>query len=69
MTDGQRALHIKLSPRLLARVDACAQEEGLSRAEWCRTALATAADKSEAQAARRAKLARPAGTSTTSNRT
>lgn len=66
MTDGQRALHIKLSPRLLARVDACAHEEGLSRAEWCRTALSAAADKSEAQAARRA---RRKASSTTSDRT
>ena len=50
-------LHIKLRRRLLARVDACAREEGVSRAEWCRAALAAAAERSEAQAARRARLA------------
>ena len=66
MTDRQRALHIKLSPRLLARVDTCAHDEGLSRAEWCRTALSAAADKSEAQAARRA---RRKASSATSDRT
>ena len=67
MTDGARALHIKLSPRLLARVDACASEEGLSRAEWCRVALAAAAERSESQAAKRARRIKPS--SSTSNRT
>lgn len=52
-------LHIRVTRRLLARVDACASEEGLSRAEWCRVALSSAAAKSEREAAMRP---RPAAT-------
>ena len=48
-------LNIKFPPRLLARVDACADEAGLSRAEWCRAALAEAATRAERDAARRAR--------------
>ncbi len=59
MSDERTTLHIKLAARLLARVDANAREEGLSRAEWVRGALA-AALKSEQQAGRRRRLeARP----------
>lgn len=54
-------LHIKLLLRLLSRIDACASEEGLSRAEWCRVALTAAADRSEALAARRLQLAKARG--------
>ena len=59
MSDERTTLHIKLAARLPARVDADAREEGLSRAEWVRGALA-AALKSEQQADRRRRLeARP----------
>ncbi len=58
MSEGEfSAIHIKITRRLLARVDACASEEGLSRAEWCRVALAAAAERSENQAEKRARLA------------
>ncbi len=60
MSDERTTLHIKLAARLPARVDANAREEGLSRAEWVRGALAAAALKSEQQTDRRRRLeARP----------
>ena len=49
MSDERTTLHIKLSARLPARVSANAREEGLSRAEYVRAALAAAALKSEQQ--------------------
>lgn len=50
------AIHVKVGARLLARVDACAREEGISRPEWVRAALSAAALKSEQAAGRRARL-------------
>lgn len=58
------AVHVKMAPRLLARVDASAREEGITRAEYIRAALSAAALKSEQQAGRRARVAKAAGDET-----
>ena len=58
--DEVAALHVRISPRLLERVDTCSREQGISRAEFVRTALAAAADRAEGAAERRERLARSA---------
>ena len=64
--DEVAALHLRISPRLLERVDSCALEQGISRAEFVRTALAGAADRAEGDAERRVRLARSAAVDRTS---
>ena len=54
--DEKVAVHLKLARRLLARVDACAREEGVSRPEYIRAALSASALRSEQQAGRRKRL-------------
>ena len=49
---------LKLRTRLVERIDACAHEEGISRAEWMRSALIEAANRSEERAIRRAEWLR-----------
>ena len=58
--DETAGLHLRISPRLLERVDACAREQGISRAEFVRAALAAGADCAEGDAERRSRLARAA---------
>ena len=41
------AVHFKMDRRLVERAEACARAEGLSRVEWMRAALASAALRSE----------------------
>lgn len=48
-------LHLRVSTRLLDRIDAVARDEGISRPEYVRTALAAALDRSEMRAAARAR--------------
>ena len=51
-----RTTTLKIRARLIDRIDACAREEGISRAEWMRAALVAAADRSEDRAIQRRKL-------------
>ena len=50
------AVHVKMAPRLVERMDAAAREEGITRAEYVRAAVSAAALKSDQQAGRRARL-------------
>ena len=60
MSDETIAVSLRLGPRLLARVDMCARERGIPRAEFIRAALDESCTRSEAQAARRERLERKA---------
>ena len=58
MQDDTIAVNLKFAKRLLARADACARERGVSRAEFVRICVDAECGRSEAQAARRERLAR-----------
>ena len=58
MQDKAEVVTMRYAGRLLARADACAKDEGVSRAEFIRGAVAAACTRSEAQAARRLRLAK-----------
>ena len=62
MPDETIAVNMKFGGRLLARADACARERGVSRSEFIRFAVDAECARSEAQAARRERLAKAAGT-------
>ena len=53
-----KAVNIKMTVALLARVDACAFAEGLSRSEWLRGAIVDQADRTEELVAKRQRRAR-----------
>ena len=56
MAEERIAVHVKMAPRLVERMDAAAREEGITRAEYVRAAVSAAALKSDQQAGRRARL-------------
>ena len=61
MSDETIAVSLRFGPRLLARVDVCARERGVPRAEFIRVAVDAECTRSEAQAARRERLAKRGG--------
>ena len=58
MSEKTEVVTMRYATRLLARASACAKQEGMARAEFIRGAVAAACSRSEAQTARRMRIAK-----------